>query len=142
MLSANLELKSFLEHEENNLNKRFPKHQQITMNLFHKVREFLDADFERFSDNRVYRYLLDTFRDIIYYAFDNGVSKSCLLAFFKILNKETVAKPLCYYAKSRAKDIEFILNRLLLFFTFTWQGVDNDRAKVLEEIVSFIDSCM
>lgn len=75
-------LKAYLECEKNKLNSEFPKYEEITTDLFQKVYEFLNVDFEDLSDNRVYRCFLDSFKEIICFAFDKDVSKAYLRNFF------------------------------------------------------------
>ena len=136
------ELNKYLECEINKLNCEFPKYEEVTADLFQKVYEFLNVDFESLSDNRVYRYFLVSFKEIICYAFDRDVSKAYLRFFFKIMNKEIIVGYIANKAKSRAKDIKNIMDRFLHFFKTSWQGYYDDKDRVLGEIICLIDYWM
>ena len=132
----------YLEQGIHKLNAEFPKNEQSTSALFQKVVDFLDADFEEMTDNRIYRYFLTSFKELICFAFEEGVSKSYLRSFFKHLNNQLFVGYLGNYAKTRANNIRSVMDQFVGFFIATWQGFDDDRNKVLNHIVCSIDNWM
>lgn len=141
-MGANAELTAYLEREKAKLNGEFSKYAPTTEELFRRVADFLDTDFEGMTDNRVYRYLLTTFRELICYAFEEDVSKAYLRGFFRSMNGRTVVDYLVGHARSRQQDIRAVMDRFLHFFVATWQGFNDDKKKVLEEILFLIDHWM
>ncbi|MBR2860886.1 MAG: hypothetical protein IKB86_03520 [Clostridia bacterium] len=141
-MGKNSELIEYLKQEKDKINFEFPKNEKITDSLFEKLYDFLENDFEGMSDNRVYRCFLTSFKEMICFAFRENVSKAYLRCFFKSLNREDFVSYLAKHAKSREKDIRFIMKRFLNSFIYSWQGYDNDKNKVLNEIVVFIDCWM
>lgn len=141
-MNAKPEWKTYLECEKNKLNSEFSKYEETTADLFQKVYEFLSVDFEGLSDNRVYRCFLDSFKEIICLAFDRDVSKAYLRNFFKFMNNDIIVGYLANHAKSRAKNIKNIMDRFVNIFVTSWQWCDNDKDRVLEEIISLIDCWM
>jgi hypothetical protein len=141
-MNPKVELTAYLERERIKVNTTFPKYEKITAELFEQVYAFIDVDFEEFTDNRVYRCFLSSFKEIICFAFEKDVPKSYLRCFFKSLNNETVVGYLGSYAKSRARDIKNVMDRFLDFFIVSWQGYDNDKKRVLEDIIQSIDYWM
>ena len=132
----------YLEQGITKLNIDFPQNGQSTTMLFRLVLDFLDADFAEMTDNRIYRYFLASFKELICCAFETGVSKSYLRCLFKHLNNNVFVGYLGNYAKTRANDIQLVMDRFVDFFVATWQGFDNDRKRVLDDIVSSIDYWM
>ena len=132
----------YLEQGITKLNIDFPQNGQSTIMLFRLVLDFLDADFAEMTDNRIYRYFLASFKELICCAFETGVSKSYLRCLFKHLNNNVFVGYLGNYAKTRANDIQLVMDRFVDFFVATWQGFDNDRKRVLDDIVSSIDYWM
>ena len=132
----------YLEQGINKLNVEFPKNEQSTSALFQKVVDFLNTDFEEMTDNCIYRYFLTSFKELIGFAFETGVSKSYLRCFFKHLNNQLFIGYLGNYAKTRANDIQLVMDRFVDFFIASWQGCDNDRKRVLNNIVCSIDYWM
>ena len=132
----------YLEQGITKLNVEFPQNEQSTSMLFRLVFDFLDADFEEMTDNCTYRYFLTSFKELICFAFETGVSKSYLRCFFKHLNNKAFVGYLGDYAKTRANDIRLVMDRFVDFFIASWQGYDNDRKRVLENIVQSINYWM
>ena len=132
----------YLEQGIAQLNVEFPKNEQSTSALFQKVVDFLNADFEEMTDSHIYRHFLTSFKELICFAFETGVSKSYLRCFFKHLNNQLFVVYLGNYAKTRANDIRLVMDRFVDFFIATWQGFDNDRQRVLNNIVCSIDYWM
>ncbi len=132
----------YLEQGINKLNVEFPKNEQSTSALFQMVIDFLNADFEEMTDNYIYRYFLTSFKKLICFAFESGVSKSYLRCLFKHLNNKVFVGYLGNYAKTRANDIRLVMDRFVDFFITSWQGCDNDRKRVLNNIVCSIDYWM
>ena len=124
------------------MNIDFPQNGQSTTMLFRLVLDFLDADFAEMTDNRIYRYFLASFKELICCAFETGVSKSYLRCLFKHLNNNVFVGYLGNYAKTRANDIQLVMDRFVDFFIASWQGCDNDRKRVLNNIVCSIDYWM
>ena len=141
-MTTKVELTTYLEREQAIVNAEFPKYQETTVELFDRVYTFFDIDFDELTDNRVYRCFLNSFKEIICFAFDADVSKVYLRCLFKGLNNEIIVGYLGSYAKSRARDIQFAMDRFLGFFIATWQGCNDDKERVLAHIVDFIDSRM
>lgn len=141
-MNPKAELTAYLEREKIKVNTEFPQYEEITAELFEQVYAFFDVDFEELTDNRVYRCFLSSFKEIISFAFEKDVPKSYLRWFFRSLNNELVVGYLGSYAKSRAKDIRNVMERFLYFFIVSWQGFDNDKRRVLEDIVQSIDYWM
>ena len=132
----------YLEQGIAKLNVEFPKNEQSTSALFQKVVDFLNTDFEEMTDSHIYRHFLTSFKELICFAFETGVSKSYLRCFFKHLNNQLFVVYLGNYAKTRANDIRLVMDRFVDFFIATWQGFDNDRKRVLNNIVCSIDYWM
>ena len=132
----------YLEQGINKLSVEFPKNEQSTSALFQKVVDFLNTDFEEMTDNCIYRYFLTSFKELIGFAFETGVSKSYLRCFFKYLNNQLFIGYLGNYAKTRANDIRLVMDRFVNFFITSWQGCNNDRKSVLNNIVCSIDYWM
>ena len=132
----------YLEQGIAQLNVEFPKNEQSTSALFQKVVDFLNTDFEEMTDSHIYRHFLTSFKELICFAFETGVSKSYLRCFFKHLNNQLFVVYLGNYAKTRANDIRLVMDRFVDFFIATWQGFDNDRKRVLNNIVCSIDYWM
>ena len=132
----------YLEQGIAKLNVEFPKNEQCTSALFQKVVDFLNTDFEEMTDSHIYRHFLTSFKELICFAFETGVSKSYLRCFFKHLNNQLFVGYLGNYAKTRSNDIRLVMDRFVDFFIATWQGFDNDRKRVLNNIVCSIDYWM
>lgn len=141
-MNAKNELLAYLECEKEMLNAEFPQNAEITANLFQKVYDFFNVDFTELTDNRVYRCFLQSFKEIIGFAFEKDVSKKYLRYCFKSLNKEIVVGFLVKQAKSREKDIRFAMTWFYDSFVATWQWCDNNKKRVLAEIMSWINSQM
>lgn len=133
------ELIAHLEQEKLRVNAEFPNYVEITAELFRQIYSFFDVDFPELTDNRIYRYFLGSFKEMICFAFESDVSKAYLRCVFKGLNNEIVVGYLGNYAKSRAKDIQLTMDRFLGFFIATWQGYNDDKKRVLDEIIRFIE---
>lgn len=131
-----------LEQGITKLNAEFPQNERSTTMLFRLVFDFLDADFEEMTDRRVYRYFLISFKELICFAFETGVSKSYLRCLFKHLNNDAFVGYLSNYARTKANDIRLVMDRFVGFFIASWQGYDNDRERVLNNIVNSIDYWM
>lgn len=138
-MNNKVDLIVYLEQGSAKLNLEFPQYEQSTSKLFQQLFNFLDADFEEMTDNRIYRYFLASFKELICCAFETGVSKSYLRCLFKHLNNNVFVGYLSNYAKTRAHDIKLVMDRFVDFFIVTWQGYDSDRKMVLDNIVSSID---
>lgn len=136
------DLKSYLECNKSDMNTEFFNYSDTTEVLFAMVYSFLCVDFDELSDNRVYRYFLTSFKEIICFAFEQDVSKKYLRRFFKIINNEIIIKHITSHAKTRTKDIKAVMNRFVDFFTTSWQGYDDDKGKVLDNIVNSIEHWM
>ena len=136
------DLIGYLEQGIHKLNVEFPKNEQFTSALFQKVVDFLNADFEEMTDNGIYRYFLTSFKELICFAFEAGVSKSYMRCFFKHLNSEVLVGYLGDYAKTRENDIRLVMDRFAGFFIASWQGFDDDRKRVLKNIVQSINDWM
>ena len=134
------DLESYLEYEMIKLSTEFPKFKDTTADLFQKLYEFISDDFDGISDNRVFRLFLDHFKEIVCFAFGRGVSKAYLRHFFKMMNNEIIITHIGNYAKSRLNDIKNVIYILVNSFTTSWQGYDDNKERVLEEIVKLIDS--
>ncbi len=141
-MSISPKLMTYLECEKENLNSEFPKNEETTTLLFEKVFDFLSTDFDEMSDNKVYRCFLISFREMFCIAFDKDVSKIYLRQFFKIMNNDIFLTYLSNHAKSRAKDIKNIMNRFVNFFISSWQGYNDNKDSVLDEIIGLIDYWM
>lgn len=136
------ELLAYLEQEKANVNTKFPQYEATTLELFQQLHAFFVIDYTGLTDNRVYRCFLSFFKEIICYVFGAGVTKPYLRFIFKCLNNENVIKHLGSYAKSREADIRFDMHKFLDYFVMTWQGYNDDKQRVMEEIIRFIDNRM
>lgn len=141
-MSISPNLMTYLKCEKENLISEFPKNEETTTILFEKVFDFLSTDFDEMSDNKVYRCFLVSFREIICIAFDKDVSKVYLRQFFKIMNNDIFLTYLSNHSKSRAKDIKNIMNRFVHFFINSWQEYNDNKDRVLDEIIGLIDCWM
>ena len=137
-MSKKTDLIAFLEQGFDKLNTDFPKNREVTAALFQKVSDFLDTDFEEMTDNCVYRHFLTSWKEIISFAVQAGVSKSYLRCFLKHLNNKMFLDYLGSYAKTRANDFRLIMNRFVNCFTVSNVEMDS----VLREIVYLIDCWM
>ncbi len=141
-MSISTNLMTYLKCEKENLISEFPKNEETTTILFEKVFDFFSTDFDEMSDNKVYRCFLVSFREIICIAFDKDVSKVYLRQFFKIMNNDIFLTYLTNHSKSRAKDIKNIMNRFVHFFINSWQEYNDNKDRVLDEIIGLIDCWM
>ncbi len=132
----------YLEQGIAKLNFEFPQYEHSTSMLFQQIFDFLDSDFEEMTDNYIYRYFLTSFKELICFAFETGVTKSYLRCLFKCLNNRIFIGYLSNFAKCRSNDIQLVMDRFVDFFIASWQGVDNDRKRVLNNIVCSIDYWM
>lgn len=73
---------SYLEIEKIKLNEEFPKYETVTEELFIRVSDFMNNDFDGISENKIYRLFLDKLKDVTRYAFDSDVSKAYMRSFF------------------------------------------------------------
>ena len=138
-MKVNSELRLFLEKNKNDINAAFPNYTAVTEELFAKIYTILGEDYDGMSDNCVYRSLLNCLKEIINYIFEQNLSKKYMRSIFKILDDNKVINCFSNNAKSRAKDIKTLLNRLVNHFTISWQGWDNDRNKSLKYAIDIID---
>ncbi len=138
-MSTYFDFSSYLECGENKLNSEFPNCGEVTKALFQKTHDFLNIDFEGLSDNRIYRYFLSNFNEMICLAFEKNASQKYMRSFFEIMSSEQFVEFLTNKAKSKAKDIQFLIERLWNFFVYAQYGFNNS---LLEEIISYIDGQM
>ena len=124
---------TYLEFEKIKLNEEFPKYATVTQELFFRVSDFVNEDFDGISDNRVYRLFLDTLKDVIRYAFNSDVSKAYMRNFFKKLDNKNVVEYLASIMKTKSTDISNIMKGLVYFFVY-WQ--DSDDSVKLDRIIN------
>ena len=129
---------TYLEFEKIKLNEEFPKYATVTQELFIRVSDFVNEDFDGISDNRVYRLFLDTLKDVIRYAFNSDVSKAYMRNFFKKLDNKNVVEYLASIMKTKSTDVSNIMKGLVYFFVY-WQDSDNTKNNKLEEIIKYVD---
>ena len=136
------DLIAYLDQGIARLNAEFPQNAQSTTMLFQLIFGFLDTDFEEMTDNRIYRHFLASFKELIYFAFESGVSKSYLRCLFKYLDNNAFVDYLGNYAKVKTSSIQSVMDLLVNAFTTSWQGCNNDRKSVLEHIIQRFDCWM
>ncbi len=142
-MATSPELTAYLDSKRIEIDAEFPKHKETTAELFSKASDLFCIEPADMSDNRAFRYILTSLRELVCYAFEAGVSKAYLRLFFKALNSETIVSCLADCSKSRAKDIRYVMDRLLSYFTYSWQGYrEENRDLVLMDVLSFIDNMM
>ena len=129
---------TYLELEKIKLNEEFPKYATVTQELFIRVSDYVNEDFDGISDNRVYRLFLDNLKDITRYAFNSDVSKAYMRSFFKKLDNKNVVEYLTCIMKTKSTDISNIMKGLVYFFVY-WQDSDNRKNNKLEEIIKYVD---
>ena len=84
------------------LNSDYPEREDLTTYLLSKIKDFIETDFNGISENKIFRNLLITLREMIEFSFENDVTKSYLRMVFKTINNEPFLK-------------EFLLISYLLF---------------------------
>jgi len=132
---------SYLEIEKIKLNEEFPKYETVTEELFIRVSDFMNNDFDGISENKIYRLFLDKLKDVTRYAFDSDVSKAYMRSFFKRLNNKNVIEYLADIMQTKSTDIRNIMKRFVNFFVY-WQDSDNTMDKKLEEIIKLVEGWM
>ena len=132
---------SYLEIEKIKLNEEFPKYETVTEELFIRVSDFMNNDFDGISENKIYRLFLDKLKDVTRYAFDSDVSKAYMRSFFKRLNNKNVIGYLADIMQTKSTDIRNIMKRFVNFFVY-WQDSDNTMDKKLEEIIKLVEGWM
>ena len=77
-----------MRNEKNKLNDEFSKYEFITEELFIKLKDFINTDFDGISENKIYRLFLNVIKDMIYLSFDNGTPKKYMRSVFKIIDND------------------------------------------------------
>lgn len=137
-ITLKTDCRCYLENEKDKLIEEVPKYENVTIELFSKVLNYINDDFDGLSENKAYRYLLDTLKDAIYFCFEQNVSKSYMRNFFKKLNNRKLIDYLTSFMKTKATDIRFIMDRLVIFFVY-WQDSDHTKDNKLKEIIKWLD---
>ena len=132
---------SYLEIEKIKLTEEFPQYETVTEELFIRVSDFMNNDFDGISENKIYRLFLDKLKDVPRYAFDSDVSKAYMRSFFKRLNNKNVIEYLADIMQTKSTDIRNIMKRFVNFFVY-WQDSDNTMDKKLEEIIKLVEGWM
>lgn len=136
-MNVRKECLSYLQTEKIKLSEEFLKHKLITEELFVKIIDFVNIDFEGIPENKIYRCFLEMLKDIIHYAFDNNASKAYMRSFFKRINNKCVLEYLRGLMKGKSVEIKNIINSLINFFVY-WQVCDSTRKEIIERI----EGCM
>lgn len=132
-----------IKSEQENINKEFPKYKNLTNNVFERITDFANEDFEGVSDNKRYRCFLDLCRDILTTAFEQDAQKSYLRMVFKTLKNEDISKYFSCVMQSRSKDFQVVRDGLVIRFITSWQGMQPyDKDKKLKEFLIYLDNCI
>ncbi len=130
---------SYLHNEKIMLNDEFPKYEFTTEELFVKLKDFINTDFDGISENKIYRLFLNVIKEMIYLSFDNGTPKKYMRSVFKIIDNDVFKDYV--FSIMKTKNIKTIINHIARLFVATWQGYD-DRDKRLNNIIHLIDNWM
>lgn len=132
-----------IESEQRNINKEFPKYENLTNSIFTKITNFVNEDFDGISDNKRYRYFLDLCRDILITAFEQDTQKSYLRMVFKTLKNEDISKYFSCVMQSRSNDFRVVRDGLVIRFITSWQDmIPYDKDKKLKEFLRYLDNCI
>ena len=124
------------EHE--NIDKEFPKYENLTEDIFEKLTDFANEDFEGISDNKRYRYFLDLCRDILTEAFERDAQKSYLRMVFKALKNEDISKYFSRVMQSRSNNFKFVIDRL--WNAFVYEHIEYQKDRKLKEILDLLNA--
>lgn len=130
---------AYLYKEKSILINDFPKYENTTEEIFIKLLEFVNTDFDGVSENKIYRNLLIIFREIICYAFENNASKAYMHRLFEKINNKKVLDYFINITKLNSQSICNILNRFVNLFVY-WQDSEQTKEFKLNEILTLIDS--
>ncbi len=131
----------YLKNEKEDLVKEFPQNEHLIEELFFKISDFVNMDFEGISDNKIYRNFLDLMKEILILSFEKNVSKTFLYNFFKRLNNKKVTDFLANCAKTKSTDFKNVIERFVNEFVY-WQKSDHKKESKLNEIIKLIDGWM
>ena len=139
-MTKNIKLMAYLQCKTEELNAEFPKYREVTNEVFSQINCLLNIDFGGMPDNRVYRYYLDSFKDIIIFLFSKDVTKVYLRSFFKSLNTPIVIQQLTKFSKNNSIRIQNLMNYFVDSCVSTWQWCNDNKNTILENIIKNIDS--
>lgn len=131
----------YLKKEKEKSIDEFPQNEHLIEELFFKISDFVNMDFEGISDNKIYRNFLDLMKEILILSFEKNASKSFLHNFFKRLNNKKVTDFLASCAKTKATDFKNVIERFVNEFVY-WQESDHKKELKLNEIIKLIDGWM
>ena len=132
---------TYLYEEKSKLINDFPKFENTTKEIFTKLLEFINTDFNGVSENKIYRKFLITFKEIICCAFENNASKAYMQSLFIKINNKKVSNYLISLTKTNYQSICNILKRFVNLFVY-WQNSEQTKEFKLNEILNLIDSWM
>ena len=130
----------YLDSAKSRLINDFPNNKELTDDLFIKVYNFVDTDFQGVSENKVFRIYLNTLKEVVELAFQKDASKSYMRNVFKQLNNEKLFDYLSIYINKKSTDVKFLMNKLVNFFVY--QDTTRQKESILNEIIEFIDMYM
>lgn len=131
----------YLKNEKEELVEEFPQNEHLIEELFFKISDFVNMDFEGISDNKIYRNFLDFMKEILILSFEKNASKSFLHNFFKRLSNKKVTDYLASCAKTKSTDFKNVIERFVNEFVY-WQESDHKKELKLNEIIKLIDGWM
>ena len=140
-MSLKSECVSYLEKANLELNKEFPKNEQLSDSLFMMFSDFVNDDYEGISDNKIDKLYLCLLKDLIVVSFENNASKSFMRGFFKSLNNKSVTDYLSSITKTQTINFKSPLNAMVNEFVY-WQESDHKKELKLNHLINRINSWM
>ncbi len=132
-----------IKTEQENINKEFPKYENLTDDIFEKITDFANEDFDGITDNKRFRCFLDLCKNILTTAFEQDAQKSYLRMVFKALKNEDISKYFSYIIQSNAEQMKVITDGLVIRCTYSWQWmVPYDKERMLAEFLKYLDNCI
>lgn len=130
-----------IKSEQENINKEFPKYENLTDSIFTEIIEFVNEDFDGITDNKIFRYFLDLCKNVLTTAFEQDAQKSYLRMVFKSLKNEDISKYFSYIMQSNAERMKVITDGLVIRCIYSWQWmVPYDKERMLAEFLKYLDN--
>lgn len=132
-----------IKTEQENINKEFPKYENLTDDIFEKITDFANEDFDGITDNKRFRCFLDLCKNILITAFEQDAQKSYLRMVFKALKNEDISKYFSYIMQSNAEQMKVITEGLVIRCISSWQWmVPYDKERMLDCFLKYLDNCI
>lgn len=132
-----------IKSEQENINKEFPKYESLTDDIFEKITDFANEDFDGITDNKRFRCFLDLCKTILTTAFEQDAQKSYLKMVFKALKNEDISKYFSKVMQSNAERMKVITEGLVIRCISSWQWmVPYDKERMLDYFLKYLDNCI